>query len=116
MASPQFIEEKPLSLVDTKEILKEIEKRDKELKFLSNKAKEYLEAFVTISPKDKEELHKKLADLSLVRLKEEYMAKIIDFLPTTVNELKVVLQAYPVSLPKKDQEAIIQTVVDFVKK
>jgi DNA-directed RNA polymerase subunit F len=46
MANPQFIEEKSLSLVDVKATLQAIEKRDEELNYLSNKAKEYLDHFV----------------------------------------------------------------------
>ena len=36
MANPQFIEQKSLSLVDVKVKIDEIEKRDKELNYLSN--------------------------------------------------------------------------------
>lgn len=113
MTNPQFIEEKPLSLADAKKIITDIEKRDKELGFLSNRAKEHLDGFVTLSDEEKDKLHKELVGLKLTRLKEEHFAKIIDFLPTTVNDLKVVLQAYPLSLPKKDQEAIIGVVKKF---
>ena len=115
MTNPQIVEEKPLSLVDTKVLLKKIEKRDEGLNYLSNKAKEYLDAFVILSSKEKGELQKKLVALKLTRLKEEYINKIADFLPKTANELKAVLQAYPLSLPKKDQEAIIKVVKEFVK-
>ena len=61
MANPQFIEQKSLSLVDVKEKIEIIEKRDKELNYLSNKAKEYLETFVKLDSKQKEELTKKYA-------------------------------------------------------
>ena len=114
MTNPQFIEEKPLSLVDVKELMNHIQKRDSELNPLSTRLHEYLDAFVTLSPSKKEELKKKLAGLELTRLKEEHFAKIIDFLPTTANELKVVLQAYPLSLPKKDQDSILGVVKEFL--
>ena len=114
MANPQFIEQQSLSLVDVKVKLDEIEKRDKELNYLSNKAKEYLETFVKLDLKQKEELTKKLQDLGLTRLKEEHIAKIVDFLPKNIEELKVVLTAYPLSMPKKDQEAIVTAVKEFV--
>ena len=113
MAAPNFVEEKPLALIDVKDILDKIEQRDAELNYLSNKAKEYLAAFVTLTPENKEKMNKKLVDLNLTRLKEEHICKIIDFLPVTINELKAVLQAYPLSLPKKDQEEIIKCVKDF---
>lgn len=110
MPNPQFIEEKGLSLVDVKTAIGKIEKRDTTLNYLSGKSKDYLDSFVTLSTAKKEELHKKLTELQLTRLKEEHISKITDFLPKTANELKIVLLAYPLSLPKKDQESIIAVV------
>ena len=115
MANPQYIEQKPLSLVDVRVALENIEKRDQELNFLSNKTKEFLDTFVTLNLEKKQELEKKLVGLNLTRLKEEHIAKIIDFLPKTIDELKVVLQAYPLSFSKKDQEVIIKTVIEVAK-
>ncbi len=115
MAHPEFIEEHPASLVDVKELVSSMESRDKELNFASNKVKEYVESFVTFSPAQRKGLHAKLVDLKLTRLKEEHFIKIIDFLPQTLNDLKIVLQAYPLSMPKKDQESIVQVVQEFMK-
>ena len=114
MVNPQFVEEKPLSLADVKSIMVNLEKRDTELNFLSKKSKEYAESFVTIPQEKREELYQKLVDLKLTRLKEEQFMKIIDFLPRSVNDLKIVLQAYPLSIPKKDQESIVQAVAEVV--
>ncbi len=115
MPSPTFIEEHPLSLVDVRHIMELFEKRDTELNFLSKKTKEYGEVFVSLSQKKKSELQKKLQDLNLTRLREEHIAKIVDFTPKTVNELKIVLQAYPLSLPKADQESIANAVKSVVE-
>lgn len=114
MTNPQFIEEKPLGLVDTKVLLDSMRKRDIEFNPISNKVNEYLETFVSLTTAKKEELHKKILGLDLTRLKEEHIAKIIDFLPTTASDLKIVLQAYPLSLPKKDQDSIAAVVKDFL--
>lgn len=112
MTNPEIIEEETLSLVDVKKAVKAIEKRDEELGLLSQKTKDYMDSFVNISQKDQDTLRKGLECLNLARLKPEYINKIIDFLPKDVEELKIVLQAYPLTLPKKDQQAI----VDEVKK
>lgn len=113
MVNPQFEEQKPLSLSDVKGILVKIEKRDQELSYRSTKAKEYLESFIPLDDKKKEELFGKLHNLKQTRLKDEHMMKIVDFLPTTVDELKIILQSYPLSLPKKDMETIVGVVKDF---
>lgn len=116
MPAPQFVSETPLALTEVKSILHSIEQRDGSLNFLSNKAKEQQEVFVSLSPKKKEELYAKLVALNLTRLKEEYFCKIIDFLPQNLEELKVILQSYPLSLSKKDQESIVATVSEVAPK
>ncbi|MDP3733746.1 MAG: hypothetical protein Q8R37_00825 [Nanoarchaeota archaeon] len=113
MVSPQFITEKALSLADVQRIFNDVEKRDTQLNYLSHKAKESLAALTILSTDKKEELSKKLMGLNLTRLKDEHVMKIIDFLPLTMDELKVVLQAYPLSMPKKDQELIVALVKEF---
>ena len=114
MVNPQFVESKPMTLVDVKTALGMMQERDTELNYRSGKAKEYVENFVTLSPEKKEKLLKKLQELNLTRLREEHFTKIIDFLPETANELKIVLQAYPLSLPKKDQDGIVAAVKETV--
>ena len=116
MANPQIVESEPLSLADVKEVLVEIEKRDKELNYLSNKAKEYIDQFVKLSFKQKEELVKKLVELKLTRLKEEHIAKVVDFLPQDDDELKAVLQGFHLNMPKKDIDGVLKIVAEFVPK
>lgn len=116
MSSPQFISETPLALAEVKAILHIVEKRDESLNFLSNKAKEHQELFVTLSKEKKNELYVKLTALNLTRLKEEHYCKIIDFLPKNLEELKVILQSYPLSLSKKDQESIVTAVTEVALK
>lgn len=116
MANPQFIEQKALSLAEVKEALHEIEKRDKELNVISNKAKDYMEIFVSLNSEKKEAVAKKLNGLGITRLKDDQVAKIIDFMPLTANDLKIVLLSYPnLSLSKKDQESIVEAIQEFAK-
>ena len=61
-----------------------------------------------------EQLLKKLAGLDVTRLKEEHITKILDFLPQTPNDVKIIFQGYNVSLAKKDQESIAATVKEIV--
>ena len=114
MVHPQIIEEKPINLGEVKEVLSNLEKRDQELNFSSNRTKEYLDAFISLSKEKKDNLKKSLHNLNLTRLKEEHIVKIIDFLPKNVNELKSVLQAYPLSMAKNDQEEILRVVKEAI--
>ena len=115
MANPRFIEEESVSLVEVRKILEKTEKRDGELNYRSGKAKDFLDNFnIELTIEKKQELAKKLADLNLTRLKEIHITKIIDFLPKNVDELKVIMQAYPVTMPKKNHEIIVAAVKDFI--
>ncbi|MDP3698048.1 MAG: hypothetical protein Q8R47_00525 [Nanoarchaeota archaeon] len=116
MPSPQLVSETPLALAEVKAILQSVEKRDESLNFLSNKAKEQQEVFATLSKGKKDELYSRLTGLNLTRLKEEHYCKIIDFLPQNLEELKVILQSYPLSLSKKDQESIVAAVTEVAPK
>ena len=113
MPNPKVVDEDPITLSEVKDAVAKLEKRDNELNYRSNKAKEYLAAFTELSKSKKDELYKKLKDLNLVRLKEAHIVKIIDFLPKDVEDIKVILQAYPISFPKKDMDSIIKVVKEF---
>ncbi|MBT4604005.1 hypothetical protein HOC01_00050 [archaeon] len=110
MPNPTILEEAPLCLVDVKEAMDKIVGRDEELGVLSQKTKEYLDNFVTLTVKQRDDIKTGLKSLDLTRLKAEHIAKIIDFLPQNLDDLKVVMLGYNVTLPKKDQEAIIDEV------
>ncbi len=111
MVNPQFIEEKPVSISEVKEILAHAEKRDSALGYRATRTKDFIEGLSTVlSKSQREELSKKLSDLNLTRLRDEHIIKILDFCPATMGELKAVLAAYPLSMPKSDQEAIVQAV------
>ena len=114
MPNPDYIKQEAISLTSVKEVIEIIEKRDEELGYLTQRTKEYVDQFAKLEPNKLEELKQKLRDLGLTRLKEEHIIKISDFLPVTVVDLKIVLQAYPLSMPKKDLEVIIGVVKNFV--
>jgi DNA-directed RNA polymerase subunit F len=113
MASPQYIEQVPMNLTQVKKAVDTIVERDEELNFRTNKVKEYLENFNDACKRDSDKMIEKLSGLGITRLKEEQIAKIIDFMPKTLEDLKAILAAYPLSLSKKDQETIINAVKSF---
>jgi DNA-directed RNA polymerase subunit F len=96
MADIEIISEKPITMSELKQELEKIKKRDKELNFRATRTEEYLQHFETT---DKvEELFKKLESLKIPRLKAIHIIKIIDLMPQTVEELKVILQGYPITV------------------
>lgn len=113
MVKPTILSEEPITLAEAKEQLAEIKKRDTELSFRGNKTEEYLNEFAHLSASKAKELKKKLLDLKISRLKDDQITKIIDLLPMTVDDLKVVLAAYTLSLSKKDLEQVVAVVKEF---
>lgn len=116
MAKPEILSEHPITLIELKQEMEKIKARDKELTLRSNKTEEYLNQFAKLAPKKAEELKSKLESLNITRLKEEFVVKIIDTLPATVNELKTLLQGYIVSLNQKDMEKVIEVVKGYIPK
>jgi len=113
MVKPELIEEHPIHLVTLKDELAAIKKRDEELGPMATRTEEYLQQFVSLNAKQAQELEDKLRALKISRLKDEFIIKIIDVLPTTVNDLKTLLQGYVVSVNQEDMKKIVDVINEF---
>jgi len=111
---PKIIEEKALCMSEVKDFLSKIKKRDEELNFRANKTDEYISSVNVISLKKAKELKDKIISLEIPRLKEHHILKIIDTLPNTVDELKVVLQGYTVTVNSDNQKRIVGVISEFL--
>lgn len=103
-------------MAELKEELKKIRKRDEELNFRAEKTEEYLNQFEVLKEKEAKELIKKLEALDIPRLKPEHMAKLVDILPMTPEEVKMVLQGYTVTVTKENMKKIADAIQEFIKK
>ena len=111
---PQILSETPLSMSELKEELdKTIKKGEPNMRV--TKTHEYLEQFSLLSKKDADELKSKIDDLKIPRLKEEQIIKIIDILPETIDELKVVLQSYTLTVTQENMKKIIEKIKEYKK-
>lgn len=108
-------EEKTISMTELKQELEKIKKRDEELGLRSARTAEYMKMFVELSQKQGQELKKKLENLKITRLKQEHINKIIDLVPITKGDLKVILHGFNVSLSSADMEKIVEVVKGFKK-
>lgn len=115
MAKPEVISEQPISMVDLKQELAKIKERDKELGIISNKTEEYLNQFVSLDAKKLQDLKNQLEGLKISRLKPEFIIKILDTLPTTVDQLKTLLQGYVVTLNQADMKKVVDVINQVVK-
>ena len=106
MSTFKIIEERPIDLTELKGELDAIKKRDKDLGFRSNRTQEYLDQIGVKG--DKKALIKKLDDLKVPRLKDLHIVKIVDNNPSTVEELKMVLQGYPLTVNADNLKKIVE--------
>ena len=114
--NPKVTQEKALTAYEVRELLKDIKKRDGELNFRANKTDEALAEVLKLSVKESEELKKKLTNLNIPRVKDVHIAKIVDIVPKTVDELKVVLQGYTITVNNDNMKKIIDIVKEFLPK
>jgi len=101
-----IIDERPVTLSHVKKFLSANEK-DSELNFRANKTLDYVKQFKLKSVKDVEALAKKIEDLDIPRMKTNHIYKIIDIMPSTADELKVVMQSTSLVLSNDQLKKII---------
>jgi len=114
MTDTKIVSETAINVYQLKKELERIRKRDNELNFRANRTEEYLNQIATL--KNSEELFEKIVSLNIPRLREQYIHKIIDIAPTTVNELKVILQSYTITISNESVKKIVDTINEFSDK
>jgi len=110
---PEIVEEKEVPCYEVKQEIAKIKKRDEELNFRVQKTDEYLNTFVMLSAKQGKELVEKLRSLEIPRLSDGHIYKIVDILPKTVEELKVVMQGYTLTINNDNMKKIVAAVKDI---
>ena len=106
-----IIAENPISTYELKAELEKIKKRDKELNFRAARTEEYLNQVVSFNKSS--DLYEKLVKLNIPRLKDSHIKKIMDIMPKTANDLKIVLQGYTVSVSNENIKKIVDTINEF---
>ncbi len=97
----KILSETAIPAAELKEKLEAISKEDT-LNFRANKTYEYLNEFVEMGKNDAEELIGKIKKLNTPRLKDEHIVKLADLKPKTAEEVKVILQGYPITISKEN--------------
>lgn len=113
MVKPEILKETPMTMAEVKEEIDRIKKRDKEPNVRIQKAEEYIGQFVKHNPKKIQEIKEKITKLDVPRLKEEQIIKIADLLPTTVEDLKLILQGYTLTVSNDNLKKIVEVVKGF---
>lgn len=104
---PIIISEEPISMTELREEMEKLKKREGEPNIRVGKVEEYLNSFVTLSGKEGQELFDKLMKLNIPRLKELHVKKMLDLTPGSVNDVKMLLQNYTVTISNENAKKIV---------
>ncbi|MAG52568.1 MAG: hypothetical protein CMH62_01255 [Nanoarchaeota archaeon] len=115
MSEEKLVNERPITMVELADDLNKLEKKE-ELNFRSNKAKKYLNHFAKITIKDVKDLTKKIQDLNIPRLKDRQIVKVIDTLPDTLEELRMLFVGETTTVNEDNLKKILEVVKEYVKK
>ena len=115
MPDMNIISETPENVYQLKKELERIKKRDNELNFRANRTEEYLQQTAS-DVKSAEDLFGNIMKLNIPRLREQHVHKIVDMMPTTVNELKTVLQGYTITVNTESMKKITDIINEFLEK
>lgn len=111
----KILSETPINASEVKGILEEIQQREKELSFRAQRTLEHLQATNVLPPKKAKELENALAKLEIPRLKDQYVHKLIDILPKTQDEVKLILQGYALTVTNENCKKIADTIAEHAK-
>ncbi len=109
---PKIMQETEIPMYEVKREIESIKKRDKELNFRAQQTDEFLNTFVTLKESDLEELSEKLKKLNIPMLRDSHIYKIVDILPTSTDDVKLILQGYTITVSQENMKKI----ADLVKK
>lgn len=107
MGKPEILKEEPITMAEMKIELERIKERDEELNFRATKTEEYLQQFELPNKKKTEEMIKKIKGLKIPRLKDIHIVKVIDLMPDSIEEIKGILQAYPITVTQENMKKIL---------
>ena len=96
-------ESRPVSMAEVVELAGDSDKAKEIKKFVKN--------FDVLSFKKADELAKEIKELDLIRLKDEHIVKIVDFVPTSAAELNKVI--IDVSLDADEVNKILEITGKF---
>ncbi len=98
-----------IPITKVKDILKKVKDKTYEQKM----AYEHVKKFSKISSDKAEELIKELLELEMRKLKEHQVVKIVDLMPKSLEDLKVILHKSQIPFKKDELEKILEIVKKY---
>ena len=110
MSEAEILEKKSMNLVEVKQELDKVKKRDGELDIRGNKAEEYATTFSKLTKKQADEIFAAIEKLKIPRLKDQHINKIIDILPMSLAHLKVVMQGFALTISQDNLKKMFSVI------
>ena len=105
----KVIQKKYIPLVEVRDYLK---KSDREI-YGQKIAYEYAKSFSKLKPKDAEKLMEELKGLNIQKLNDEYITKIVDILPGSLDEIRTILSSSTISFKNEEIKKIFDVVSKY---
>ncbi len=114
MPNLAVVAETPISVYELKKELEKIKKRDSELNYRALKVEGSLNNSANASyAKKVEDILEKVLKMELPRVKDTHVKKLIDINPQSVNDVKVVMQGYTITLSNENMQKIVDIFKEF---
>ncbi len=98
-----ILSRKPLSIAEVKTYIKDLDE--------NKPIVDYVKRFENLSKQDAEKLSEEIRELNNLKIKEEHISKIIDFLPKDSEDLnKIFLE---VSLNEEESNAVLNLIKKY---
>lgn len=94
----------PISMTESLEFIED--KKDSETEI-----KKFIKKFVKLKPEEGKKLREKLSSLGLLKLKQEYISKIVDLMPENQESLNKIF--IDISLDEDESKKILDTLKEF---
>ena len=101
-----IVKEMPLSTADVKDMLEHLKAKHGELSFRAQKTLDHLSSIPVLPVKKAKEFEAALTKKEISRLRDQYIKKIIDVMPVSDKDIKVVLSGFNVSFTNEDLQLI----------
>jgi DNA-directed RNA polymerase subunit F len=106
-------DEKTVNLINVKKVLGSRKKT--ELTYEQKMAYENARDFTKLTEKQAEDFRKELLSLEMRKLTDNFIIKIIDVMPESAEDLKILLQSSKISFKKQELEKIFEIVKKYAK-
>lgn len=104
-----IIEKRPVSIAKAKKILAEV----KEPNYEQKQAMEYASKFAKVPYESVEKIVAELREAGIPRMRDRQLKKMVDIMPKSQDEIKVLMMKEDLTLSKKDIDKILEILGKF---